>query len=797
MIDHPSFGTEPWVVRERGLDLDRLAQTESIFALSNGHIGLRGNLDEGEPAGMPGTALNGFFETRPLPYGEAGYGYPEAGQTVVNATDGKLMRLAVGDEVFDVRYGQLRNHERVLDLRAGTLTRTLEWESPTGCPVRVVSERLVSFVQRGVAAIRYTVEPLETPGRLVVQSELVANQPTPERSQDPRAAAALRAPLEPLIATAAGTRVVLAHRTRGSGLNMAAAMMHVIDGPENTTTDSYATPNVARVAIAADVDPGQTLRVVKFIGYGWSGHRSEDSVRAQVTMAGSEALHMGWDGFVEAQRDYLDDFWERADVEVDGDDELQQAVRFALFQVLQAGARGEGRAIPAKGLTGPGYDGHAFWDTESFVLPVLTYTAPDAARDALRWRHATLAQARDRARQLGLRGAAFPWRTIHGEECSGYWPAGTAAVHINADIADAVRRYSAAVEDVEFEREIGTELLVETARLWAGLGHRDLRGDFRINGVTGPDEYSALGDNNVYTNLMAARNLLSAADAAERHGDRAEALGVTADEIRAWRDAADSIYVPYDAVLDVHPQADGFTKHARWDFEATGVDQYPLLLHFPYFDLYSRQVVKQADLVLALLACGDRFTADEKARDFAYYEPITVRDSSLSACVQAVVAAETGHLELAYRYAGEAALMDLDDLEHNVRDGVHIASLAGAWLALVAGFGGFRDHDGKLAFAPRLPEALQRLSFRLVFRGTPLTVEVTPEAATYRAGAGGTLEFTHHGDPRRLAEHEAVTLPIPPAPKRPEPHQPPGREPLRRRGGAAQAPESTDRSETP
>jgi alpha,alpha-trehalose phosphorylase len=785
MIGHPAFTSDhPWLVRETRLDLDVLAQSESVFALGNGHLGLRGNLDEGEPGAVPGTYLDGLYELRPLPYAEAGYGYPESGQTVVNVTDGKLLRLTVGDELFDVRYGQLRVHERTLDLRAGTLTRKVEWVSPTGAAVRITSQRLVSFAQRGVAAIHYEVEPLESTARLVVQSELVANQPQPERSTDPRAAAALRAPLVGELAFAHEAGVLLVHRVAASGLRMAAAMSHVIDGPQNTTHETYADEDLGGVTVASDVDAGERLSVIKLLAYGWSGHRSSDSVRAQVGGTLAEARHTGWDGLLAAQRSYLDDFWSRADVELDGDPELQLAVRFALFQTLQAGARAEGRPIPAKGLTGPGYDGHAFWDTESFVLPVLTYTAPAAARDALRWRHATLDQARARARQLGHAGAAFPWRTINGDECSAYWPAGTAAVHINADIAEAVRRYCAATGDADFERAVGLEVLVETARLWSSLGHRDVRGGFRIDGVTGPDEYSALADNNVYTNLMAARNLLSAADASDRHADRAAQLGVDAKEIAAWREAADHVVVPYDAELDVHAQAEGFTSYAPWDFAATGPDRYPLLLHYPYFELYRRQVVKQADLVLALYACGDRFAPEEKARDFAYYEALTVRDSSLSACVQAIVAAETGHLDLAYDYFGEAALMDLDDLERNVRDGVHIASLAGAWLVVVAGFGGFRDHDGSLTFAPRLPGQLQRLSFRLTVRGTSLGVEVTADAATYTVRSGEPLEIEHHGTPARVSVEEPATLPIPPAPERPRPSQPPGRAPARRRAGS-------------
>src|SRR4051794_32903467 len=785
MISHPCFATDPWVLREERLELDVLAQSESIFALSNGHLGLRGNLDEGEPSAVPGTYLDGFYELRPLPYAEAGYGYPESGQTVVNVTDGKLIRLTVGDELFDVRYGQLRVHRRELDLRTGLLTRTVEWVAPTGTAVRITSQRLVSFAQRSVAAILYTVEPLEDATRVAVQSELVANQPQPERSADPRAAAALRAPLVGELAFSRETSVLLAHRVKASGLRMAAAMAHVVDGPANTTHEIYADDDIAGVTFAADVAAGERLSVTKVLAYGWSGHRSSDSVRAQVGGALAEAQHTGWSGLVAAQRAYLDDFWSRGDVELDGDDELQLAVRFALFQVLQAGARGEGRAIPAKGLTGPGYDGHAFWDTESFVLPVLTYTAPEAVRDALSWRHATLDQARGRARQVGHAGAAFPWRTINGDECSAYWPAGTAAFHINADIADAVRRYCAATADADFECDVGLELLVETARLWMSLSHRDARGGVRIDGVTGPDEYSAVADNNVYTNLLAARNLRAAADAAVRNPEQAEHLGVDATQIAAWRATADAVIVPYDAELGVPPQAEGFPQSEPWDFAATGPDRYPLLLHFPYFELYRRQVVKQADLVLALFACGDHFTPEEKARDFAYYEAITVRDSSLSACVQAIVAAETGHLDLAYDYFAEAALMDLHDLEHNVRDGVHIASLAGAWLAVVGGFGGLRDYDGALAFAPRLPTALQRLSFRLTTRGARLRVDVSAGAATYSVRSGEGLEITHHGTPATVRGDRPVTLVIPPPRVRERPRQPAGREPARRLGDAA------------
>ncbi len=780
MIEQPAFSVADWSVREERLRLNFLAQTESVFALSNGHIGLRGNLDEGEPYGLPGTYLNSVYELRPLPYAEAQYGSPESGQTVINVMNGKIIRLLVEDEPFDVRYGELQCHERELDLRDGVLRRSVDWTSPAGRTIRVSSVRMVSFTQRSIAAISYEVEPLDAEVRVVVQSELVANEDLPTASGDPRAAAVLAAPLECEEHQAQGTVGLMVHHTRVSGLRVGAAMDHHVEGPPETVIESESFPDVVRVSVTARLKPGQRLRIVKFIAYGWSSQRSRPALHDQVIAALSAARLTGWDGLLAEQRTYLDEFWTDADVELEGDPQIQQAVRFALFHILQAGARGERRPIPAKGLTGPGYDGHAFWDTEIFVLPVLTLTVPRAAADALRWRQATLDQARARAQQLGLRGAAFPWRTIAGEECSGYWPAGTAAFHINADIAYAVVHYIEATRDLAFEEEVGLELLVETARLWRSLGYLDAGDHFRIDGVTGPDEYSAIADNNVYTNLMAQHNLYAAAEAVKRHPQAAQRLSVDAEEVASWHEAAEKMLIPYDERLGVTPQDESFTEHEVWNFAGTSPDQYPLLLHFPYFDLYRKQVIKQADLVLAMQLRSEVFTYEQKVRNFAYYEPLTVRDSSLSASTQAVIAAEVGQMQLAYDYLGEAALMDLDDLEHNVRDGIHIASLAGAWTALVAGFGGMRWYDGVLSFAPRLPDGITRLAFHTLFCGSRLRIEVTSAEATYRLLDGSPLKIKHHGDEVTVSGDGTVSRPIPPLKAGPRPAQPPGRVPVAR-----------------
>jgi trehalose/maltose hydrolase-like predicted phosphorylase len=781
MIGEGLFPVEPWVVRESTLDLKMLAQTESVFALSNGHIGLRGNLDEGEPHVIPGTYLNSFYEERPLPYAEGGYGYPEEGQTVVDVTNGKLIRLLVDDEPFDVRYGQLNAHERVLDMRSGTLERTVDWVSPAGRRVRVRSTRLVSFTQRAVAAIGYEVEAVDDNLLITVQSGLEANEKQPKLSGDPRVATALDRPLVAVKQDGERHGAVLMHRTRRSGLLIAAGMEHLIDVPGRYDEETDVRQDWARTTVVCVLRAGQRLRVVKYLAYGWSATRSPQALRDQAAAGLTGATHIGWDGLLAAQRAYLDEFWDAADVEVVGDPVLQQAVRFGLFHVLQAGARAEKRAIPAKGLTGPGYDGHAFWDTDGFVLPLLTYTVPDAAAHVIRWRHSILEQARQRARTLGLGGASFPWRTIHGEECSAYWPAGTAALHINAVIAYAVERYRLVTGDLSLEREVGLELLVETARLWSSIGHHGRDGAWHIDGVTGPDEYSAVADDNVFTNLMAARNLRAAARACARQPDLADDLGVTDAELRYWAAAADAVHIPYDEQLQVHSQSAGFTGYAHWDFEASSLDRAPLMLRAPYFQLYRKQVVKQADLVLAMQWCPEAFTDEEKARNVDYYERITVRDSSLSACTQAVMCAEVGHLELAHDYAYEASLVDLRDLHENTRDGLHMASLAGAWSTLVEGFGGLREKGELLALDPRLPEGIERLTFRLRRHGMRLLVDVDHDRVrcTLRDGNGDSrLRFLLYDEPVEVTVAQPVERPVVPLKALlSPPKQPPGRGP--------------------
>ncbi len=781
MIEHDAFAIEPWRLRQVRFSDELVAQAESLFALGNGYLGLRGNLEEGAPARLHGTYLAGFHETRPMPYPERGYGDPEADEVVVNVSDGKRLHLMVGSEPLDLRAGSVLAHERALELRSGVLWRALDWRSPSGVAVRLRTRRLVSLVHRELAAIEYEVEPTEAAIRLTLHSDLVADETNPV-SGDPRAGASLEADtLRERLAQAGERRAVLVGETRGSRLRVAAGMDHLIAAAAAPTTTCGCEAAVGRFTITADAAPGAPLRLVKLLAYHWSDEE-EPQVLATATRRSLDlAGELGFEGLAAAQEEVLAEFWRDADVVLEGDEEIQQALRFGLFHLFQAAAQASGRAIPAKGLTGSGYSGHAFWDTEAFVLPVLTYAAPRLAREALRWRASKLPEARARARTLGLRGAAFPWRTITGTECSGFFPAGAAAFHVNADIADAAVRHQRAAGDESFEREVAAPLLVETARLWASLGFHDERrgGRFSITGVTGPDEYSALVHNNLYTNLMAQANLRAAAELAERLGHGA--TGADPEESAAWRRAADAMALPYDSELGVHLQDEHFADQKPWDFAGTPPERYPLLLHFPYLQLYRKQVVKQPDLVLAMHLHSAAFSPEHKRRNFAHYEPLTVRDSSLSACTNAVLAIEVGHLALGLAYLSEAALMDLHDLQHNTTDGLHLASLAGGWIAAIGGLAGLREDCEELRFAPRLPPPLRRLTFTLLLGSRRLCVEVAPDHATYRLDGPGSLVLRHHEKAVTLSAGQAVTAPIPEPPDLQPPAQPPGRAPARPR----------------
>ena len=773
------FPPNPWAIEAvryvRELVRDFTGQAETMFALSNGYLGMRGIADEGTPVREAGTYLNGFYEHRPISYGERAYGFPTVGQSILNCPDGTVMSLSVDDEPFILAEAEILSYRRTLDFRTGTLNRDVTWMTPAGKRLRLRTLRLVSLAHRHLAALAYELTTEDAEAEVVIASELRNDQPLAADTSDPRLAEGfVGRVLHPSGFQAEALRAILSYRTASSGLVLGCGMDHVIAADCPLGTQATCTDDLARVVFQGTVAPGQTIRIHKYLSYHYSGTAAPEPIRSQVACTLDRAVETGFASIRARQHADVDRFWQRADVVVDAaNPRTQQAIRWNLFQLMQASERAEGHGIPARGLTGRTYEGHYFWDTEIYVLPFLIYTNPPMARSLLKVRYDMLDNARDRARELGHRGAMFPWRTINGREASAYYAAGTAQYHINADIAFALRQYVEVSGDTDFLCRYGAEILVETARLWCDLGFFSERmgGRFCIHGVTGPDEYTAIVNNNCYTNLMARENMRYAAETVRRlaHEDPdsfaslVRRTGLEPDEPEAWDQAAEQMYLPYDERLKVHPQDDAFLDLEKWDFAGTPENHYPLLLHYHPLNLYRSQVIKQADMVLAMFLLSEQFTHEAKRRNFEYYDPLTTHDSSLSVCIQSIVANEIGLREKAIHYFNFAVAMDLSDIGGNMMHGAHIAAIGGTWLALVYGFAGMRDTRGRISFHPCLPDAWKRLSFTLRIRGRTVRAELDHAAATYRLLEGEELTLWHSGDCVRLSPAEpSVTRAIRP-----------------------------------
>jgi alpha,alpha-trehalose phosphorylase len=746
------FPIHDWRVIETRLDLKKIAQTETLFATANGYLGMRGAFEEGGPAGQHGTFINGFYESWPIPYGEGAFGFATHGQTIVNVPDGKIIRLYVDDEPFDLESAFIQRYERVLDMQNGTLDREVLWETPAGRQILMQSRRLVSFHEKHVAAISYRVTVINAQASLVLSSEVVDHPAPKPQEEDPRLGRQVGEILVPQAHDCADQRLLFSFVTRRSGMGLSLGVDHTLDTTCAFTVDSTCASGTGQVVFHVDAEPGQPVHLVKYITYHTSRSDKTEELQARAVRTLDRVLTHGFDQLVKDQRAYLDDFWERSDIQGGRTHpRAQQCIRWNLFQLLQAAGRADYAGVPAKGLTGQTYDGHYFWDMDMYMLPFFIYTAPRLARNLLRFRYSILDKARARAREVNQKGALFPWRTINGEEASANYAAGTAQYHINAAIAHGIVKYVQISGDHTFMEECGAEMLIETARLWRDLGFFSKRRDgrFCIHGVTGPDEYTTVVNNNTYTNLMARENLRHAALAVEQlQSSNPRAYRIVAQrtsldpgEVDDWKRAAELMYIPFDERLGIHPQDDTFLEHDVWDFEHTPPEKYPLLLHFHPLVIYRRQVIKQADVVLAMFLHGHEFSLEQKQRNFDYYDPLTTGDSSLSACIQSIVAAEIGYEDVARRYFTFALLMDLADVGGNLKDGTHVASVGGTWMAVVYGLAGLRDYQGNISFNPT--RIAKDLRFKLTVRGCRLMVDIHEDAITYRLELGQDFTFWH------------------------------------------------------
>lgn len=754
---------DPWLLTRHGTDPSSFAQDESLFALANGTLGVRGNLEESDSPSQA-TLLSAVWERTPIEYHERFPGFASHTDTRIPVADAARIHLRLGDTPVRLDQGEWLQFERALDLRTGCYRRLLRWRSPEGATLEIEAERIVSLEDPGLLAIHYRVRSLDYAGPITLESSISTAREAAEPGFDPRIGSRIDGGLSTYDARAEEDLAWVSQQTTHSGIRLVCAQRHRHAGELQFRYANLAPHGVTQVYEGV-LAPGQTVTLDKYVAYVSTSPFAEDQAsgllaRAQASLGAAIAL--GYPALLARQAQVLSTLWAQADLAIDGAPATEQALRFNLFHVFQSSSRDGHGTTAAKGLTGEGYEGHYFWDAEVFMLPALVNLAPELVRAMLMYRHRTLDHARRHARELDHpRGALYAWRTISGDECSSYFPSGSAQYHINAAVAWAIRLYVDASGDDAFLLAYGAEMLFETARIWLEIGHFSARHDgaFCIHEVTGPDEYSALVDNNHYTNRLAQRHLHDAAAVAERmalthpaeYAALSARINLHAEETAQWRRAAEAMHLPVDPALDIFPQDDGFLDKPRLSAGlATTPGRHPLLLRLHPLTIYRHQVCKQADTLLALMLAGEQVDVATKRRNFDYYEDITVHDSTLSASTFAVMAAEVGYADKAHRYFLDTLRVDLDDLHGNAAHGLHMAAMAGSWLALTWGFGGLRVHGGQPALAPKLPTGWKSYRFGLRWRDAHLRVEVDGNGAQYTLIGDSTLTFLHDGLPQHL-----------------------------------------------
>ena len=750
-----------WQLTNNNLNQQTLLNSESLFSLANGYLGVRSNFEEGYTEGMMsirGTYLNAFHDNIEILYGERLYGFPKTQQKLLNINDSQSIQLFFGEdeEPFSLFSGEILSYERNLHLDQGYSERIIHWRSPKGKELKLHFRRLVSFAIKELFAIDIRIEPVNFSGLVKVISSINGDIANYIDETDPRVGSKHAKLLSVEQVDVKDNCIYVLQKTNSSGLLSACAAQHLIS-TENQHIKIEKNNNNIQAVITFNLT--ETIHLTKLNVY-TDTLRHQEELLAKAIDIQYKVAELTFTDLLKQQKEYLDDFWQSADIQIAGDTSLQEAIRFNLYHLLQSAGRDQFSHISAKGLSGEGYEGHYFWDTEIYMLPVFILTRPELAEQLLIYRYSTLEQAKERAKEMGhKKGALYPWRTISGTECSSFFPAGTAQYHISADVAYSFVQYYLATNNFIFIKKYGAEVLFETARLWMELGHyRD--GEFRIDGITGPDEYTCIVNNNYYTNIMAKYNLSWSVKIFQMLKEEdysgflelCSRLQLPEEEVWEWQNAADQLYLPYNQELEINPQDDSFLQKAVWDFANTPKDNYPLLLHYHPLTLYRYQVCKQADTVLAHFLVEDEEDLATIRNSFDYYEKVTTHDSSLSACIFSIMAAKVGYLQKSYDYFIETARLDLDNTHGNTKDGLHLANMGGTWLSIVYGFAGLRLKEEGLSLAPIIPKEWDSYAFHVKYRDCQISLTIDKERINLVLSKGESLTIKLYGEELILSE---------------------------------------------
>ncbi len=761
------------IIRDENYDNKTLRLNETLFSNANGYIGVRGTLEEGVPADfstMRGMYLAGVYEIIPMKQAESLCNLIEKKQTMLNVADTQSIDLYICGERFDMGTGELISNKRILNMDEGYTSREVLWKSPLGNTVKIVTKRMTHLAIPQLFTIEYSVKSMDFDGEIVFDSWHIGDVKNYSDPTDPRLAAESPSYLTVNCAQAIDNSTLCVSSTGVSDISIASATSNILIG-EDDFIDVYDNTDDRRVCtyVKAHISEGQEIRLVKFSTFSDS-LKSEDPGKDALAVLQDALEEVKADGsglshLYNRQTEILKEFWNQSGMEIIGDNDLDLAMSFNMYQLFCSAPRMPGYSMAAKGLTGEGYEGHYFWDTEMYALPFFTLTDETLAKNILHFRYRTLQKARENAALLGhKKGALYPWRTITGEECSGYFPSGTAAYHINGAVSYAIVQYFLATGDEKFILKEGAEIMIEIARLWLDTGNYDRKGRFVINEVTGPDEYTCMVDNNFYTNCAAAHGMKWMVKFLEMFANTPEIISLkqrlclTDMEIREITRAAENIYLPYDEELGINPQDDSFLQKPIWDLANTPKEEFPLLLHYHPLHLYRYQVCKQADTVLAHFLFPDSADAITQEKSFRYYEKITTHDSSLSTCVFSMQASRLGLHDEAVSYLGDSAKLDLLNLHGNSSDGVHTANMGGSYMAFIYGFGGVRIGEDGLSINPFLPKGLKGYSFKFKYRGGLIKVTVDDKEVVVELLGGKEVEFVHGKETYKLTGGEKCNI---------------------------------------
>lgn len=749
-----------WKVTKSELDSNNLLINESLLALGNGYLGVRGNFEEGYWDGyksIRGTYINAFHDETEITYGEKLHAFPEKQQKLVNVIDAQSIEIFLDGERFSLFEGEISHYERHIHMDKGYSERIIQWRSPGGKEAKLHFRRMVSFARKELFAIDVQVVPADPNTIVKIISTVNGAVTNFSDDSDPRVASGHGKHLSVVEVRKEGAFTIVKDRTDATELEVACTTNSLIN------TQSTYTQNLTDHSVEEAFEANGEVQFTKLNVYTDTlrhGNKLvEEGIKLQHLLTGAS-----FDDLLAEQEEYLNDFWSISDVQIGGDSKLQEGIRFNLFHLLQSVGKDSVSNIAAKGLSGEGYEGHYFWDTEIYMFPVFLMTSPEIAKNLLLHRYSILDSARERAREMGHeKGALFPWRTITGQESSAFFPAGTAQYHISADIAYSYIQYYLVTKDEEFLKNYMAEVLFETARLWVDTGHFS-DGKFRIDNVTGPDEYTCIVNNNYYTNVMAKHNLLWAAKAyrlLRANGSLDELqkkINLQDSEAEEWQQAGDAMYIPYSETLQIHAQDDSFLQKKRWNLESTPQEKFPLLLNYHPLTLYRYQVCKQADTVLAHFLLEEDVDPAIIKNSYDYYEEITTHDSSLSYCVFSIMASKLGYQEKAYDYFIKTARLDLDNTHGNTRDGLHMANMGGTWLAIVFGFAGLRVKESGLSFQPNLPKEWTSLEFKLRYQGRLINIHLESNQVSYTLLEGEALNIMTDGKELALELGNAVLI---------------------------------------